>query len=120
MAPRVDAELVGWDPIERRRRAADTIAAHAHRHPALSNDQPRTGEIALALARSWSNAITASTGVVAVVGGPLRTGRRRQLEQVIRVTAPLHDGFAGGAVFGASAARCSASPPRRTSAATAW
>ena len=58
----------------------------------------------MALARSWSNVVTASTGIVAVIGGPLRTGRRRQLEQVIRVTAPLHDGFAGGAVFGASGA----------------
>ena len=97
----VDADLAGWDPASGiallRSRSAIALTP-----PALATDAARTGEIALALARSWSNAITASTGVVAVVGGPLRTGRRRQLEQVIRVTAPLHDGFAGGAVFGAS------------------
>ena len=32
----------------------------------------------------------------------MRTGRGRELEQVIRVTAPLHEGFAGGAVIDAS------------------
>jgi S1-C subfamily serine protease len=99
----VGAELVGWDPSSGiallRTQSPLTLTA-----PTLSNDQPRTGEIAIALARSWSNAITASTGVVAVVGGPLRTGRRRQLERVIRITAPLHDGFAGGAVFNAGGA----------------
>jgi serine protease Do len=97
----VGAELVGWDPSSGiallRTQSPLTLPA-----PRLSNDQPRTGEIAIALARSWSNAITASTGVVAVMGGPLRTGRRRQLERVIRITASLHDGFAGGAVFNAS------------------
>jgi S1-C subfamily serine protease len=49
------------------------------------------------LARSWSNAITASAGIVSVIGGPLPTGRRRAIEQVIRTTAPMHDGFSGGA-----------------------
>jgi S1-C subfamily serine protease len=97
----VDAELVGWDPSSGvallRARSPLNLAL-----PAVSNETARSGEIALALARSWSNVITASAGIIAVVGGPLRTGRRRQLEQVIRITAPLHDGFAGGAVFGSS------------------
>jgi len=97
----VDADLAGWDPSSgiALLKLRSPIALTA---PALPNDEARTGEIALALGRSWSNAITASTGIVAVVGGPLRTGRRRQLERVIRVTAPLHDGFAGGAVFNAA------------------
>jgi S1-C subfamily serine protease len=55
------------------------------------------GHVALALARSWSNAITASAGLVSVIGGPLRTGRRHAIDQVIRTTAPMHDGFSGGA-----------------------
>jgi S1-C subfamily serine protease len=41
--------------------------------------------------------VTASAGIVAVIGGPLRTGRHRAIDQVIRTTAPMHDGFAGGA-----------------------
>ena len=97
----VDADLAGWDPSSGiallRSRAPLNLAP-----PAVSNEAARTGQVALALARSWSNVITASAGIVAVVGGPLRTGRRRQLERVIRITAPLHDGFAGGAVFDAS------------------
>jgi S1-C subfamily serine protease len=64
----------------------------------------RTGELALAAARSWSNALTVSLGIVAVVGGPLRTGRGRSIEQIVRVTAPMHEGFAGGAVIGAGGA----------------
>jgi S1-C subfamily serine protease len=50
----------------------------------------------IAVARSWSNAVTASAGIVSVIGGPLPTGRGRAIDQVIRTTAPMHDGFAGG------------------------
>ena len=91
----LDAELAGWDP-------ATGLAVL--RVPGLegapierASDQPRVGHLALAVARSWSNALTASAGIVAVIGGPLPTGRRRAIEQVIRTTAPMHDGFAGGA-----------------------
>src|SRR5260370_33099889 len=58
----------------------------------------------MAVARSWSNVITASAGIVSVIGGPLRTGHRRAIDQVIRTTAPMHDGFAGGAFLDASGA----------------
>jgi S1-C subfamily serine protease len=51
----------------------------------------------MAVARSWSNAVTASAGIISVIGGPLPTGRRRAIDQVIRTTAPMHDGFSGGA-----------------------
>jgi S1-C subfamily serine protease len=68
--------------------------------PAAST--PRVGEIGIAIARSWSNAVTASSGIVSVIGGPLQTGRRRGIEQVIRTTAPMHDGFSGGAFLDTS------------------
>jgi S1-C subfamily serine protease len=55
------------------------------------------GHLAVAIARSWSNAATASAGLVSVIGGPLATGRRRAIDEVIRTSAPMHDGFAGGA-----------------------
>src|SRR6185312_537171 len=58
---------------------------------------PRVGHMALAVARSWSNALTASAGIVSVIGGPLPTGRGRAIDEVIRTTAPMHDRFAGGA-----------------------
>ena len=34
---------------------------------------------------------------MSVIGGPLPTGRGRAIDEVIRTTAPMHDGFAGGA-----------------------
>jgi serine protease Do len=97
----IDADLVGWDPATGLAvlRTRTPIAA---RVPAVADAEPRVGQLVLALARSWSNALTASAGIVAVVGGPLRTGRRREIARVIRVTAPMHDGFAGGAVFDAA------------------
>ena len=93
-----DADLAGWDPASGiavlRTRSALGVTP-----PAVAEREPRPGEIVIALARSWSNALTASAGMVAVVGGPLRTGRRREIARVIRITAAMHDGFAGGAVF---------------------
>ena len=91
----LDAELAGWDPttslaVLRTKGRAGTPLAPAQ-------NAPRVGHLALAVGRSWSNVVSASAGIVAVIGGPLRTGRRRAIEQVLRTTAPLHDGFAGGA-----------------------
>jgi serine protease DegQ len=94
----VNAEIAGWDPATR----VVVLRAPGLELPALSaGELPRVGEIAVALARSWSNGITASAGVVSVIGGPLPTGRRRSIEQVIRTSAPMHEGFAGGAFVGA-------------------
>jgi S1-C subfamily serine protease len=96
-----EADLAGWDP-------ATGIAVLRTRSPlgvpapSVADSEPRPGQIVIALARSWSHALTVSAGIVAIVGGPLRTGRRRQIPRVIRVTAPMHDGFAGGAVYDTS------------------
>lgn len=94
----LDADLAGWDPATGIAvlRTRGTFSLQA---PARSDGEPPVGQIVLALARSWSNAITASIGTVAVVGGPLRTGRRREIARVIRITASVHEGFAGGGVF---------------------
>src|SRR5258705_4200987 len=96
-----EADLVGWDPATGIAvlRARSPLGVPA---PSIADSEPRPGQIVIALARSWSNALTVSAGIVAVVGGPLRTGRRRQIPRVIRVTAPMHEGFTGGGVFDAS------------------
>jgi S1-C subfamily serine protease len=91
----IDAELIGWDP-------ATTVAVLRANGlastPATLADKPaRVGHLAIAVARSWSNAITATMGLVSVIGGPLPTGRRRSIQEVIRTSAPMHGGFAGGA-----------------------
>jgi S1-C subfamily serine protease len=95
-----EAQLVGWDPATSV--AVLRVPGVKGRPLPAANAQARVGHLALAVARSWSNALTASAGVVSVIGGPLRTGRRRAIDQVIRTTAPMHDGFAGGAFLDAS------------------
>jgi S1-C subfamily serine protease len=91
----LDAELAGWDPSTSlallRVAGLETEAARP------SSSAVSVGHLALAVARSWSNAVTASAGIVAVIGGPLPTGRRRSIDRIIRTTAPMHEGFAGGA-----------------------
>ena len=86
---------MGWDPAT----SLALLRATGLGLPALTpgTTPPRVGHLALAIARSWSNALTASAGIVAIIGGPLPTGRRRAIDEVIRTTAPMHDGFSGGA-----------------------
>ncbi len=96
----LDAELAGWDPATS---LAVLQAGGLDAEPATIAQAPaRVGHLALAVARSWSNALTASAGIVSVIGGPLRTGRGRAIDEMIRTTAPMHDGFAGGAFIDTS------------------
>src|SRR3984893_12453453 len=91
----LEAQLAAWDPttnlVVLKVAGLDLPAATVAAAP------PRVGHLVLAVARSWSNALTASVGIVSVIGGPLPTGRGRAIDEVIRTTAPMHDGFAGGA-----------------------
>ena len=91
----LDAELAGWDPATSI--AVLRVPGLGIKPLTLSATVPRVGHLATAIARSWSNAVTASTGIISVIGGPLPTGHRRAIDQVMRTTAPMHDGFAGGA-----------------------
>jgi serine protease DegQ len=94
----IDAELAGWDP------ATHLVALRApglDMPPVAVAPPPRVGHLAIGIARSWSNALTATTGIVSVIGGPLPTGRGRAIEEVIRTSAPMHRGFAGGALVNA-------------------
>jgi S1-C subfamily serine protease len=96
------AELHGWDPAT----GIAVLRASGFSAPAIapSPAEVRVGHVGLALARSWSNAITASAGIVSIIGGPLVTGRKRSIDQIFRTTAPMHDGFAGGAFVDSSGA----------------
>ncbi len=97
-----EATLAGWDPTTGL--AVLRAAGLAAKPLRLADAAPRVGHLALAIARSWTNVVTASAGIVSVIGGPLPTGRRRAIDQVLRTTAPMHDGFAGGAFVDASGA----------------
>src|SRR5882672_4035210 len=96
----LDAELAGWDPTTSL--AVLRVAGLETPPIGRAGSPARVGILALAVARSWSNAVTASAGIVSVIGGPLPTGRRRSIDEVIRTTAPMHDGFAGGAFLDTS------------------
>ncbi len=95
----VQAELIGWDPATH---LVALRAAGLELPAATMGAAPRVGHIAVAIGRSWSNALTASAGIVSVIGGPLPTGRGRAIEEIIRTTAPMHRGFAGGAFVNTS------------------
>jgi S1-C subfamily serine protease len=96
------AEMAGWDP------ATGLVLLKADgldaRPPTAAGNAARVGHAVIALARSWTNAVTATTGIVSVIGGPLATGRGRAIDRVLRVSAPMHGGFAGGAVLDAAGA----------------
>jgi S1-C subfamily serine protease len=94
----LEAEIAGFDPGTR---IVLLKVPGLEARPLTPGPLPRVGNVAIAIARSWSNAVTATAGLVSVIGGPLRTGRRRGIEQVIRTSAPMHEGFAGGALVGA-------------------
>ena len=90
-----DAELAGWDPATTL--AVLRVAGLGAPSLVPADETARVGHLAIAIARSWSNNVTASAGIVSVIGGPLATGRRRAIDEVIRTSAPMHDGFSGGA-----------------------
>ena len=94
----LEAELIGIDPATQ----VALLKVPGLEAPPLTPGAPaRVGHVAVAIARSWSNGVTATAGLVSIIGGPLATGRRRAIEQVIRTSAPMHEGFAGGALLGA-------------------
>ena len=61
--------------------------------------EPRVGHLAIAVGRTWSGGLMATATNVAVIGGPLRTGRASQLERVIRIAQPPHGALTGGALI---------------------
>src|SRR5258708_30399682 len=91
----LDAELAGWDPTT----SLAVLRLPRPGPPAIvpARAPARVGHLALAVARSWSNAVTASAGIVSVIGGPLPTRRRPAINEVIRTAAPMHGGVAARA-----------------------
>jgi S1-C subfamily serine protease len=66
--------------------------------PAVAAPEPKVGSIAVAVGRTWSGAVMATVTNVAVVGGPLRTGRASEIARVIRIAQPPHGALTGGAL----------------------
>jgi S1-C subfamily serine protease len=70
--------------------------------PLVPGDEPKPGSLAVAVGRTWSGAVMAMLAPVAVVGGPLRTGRASSIERVIRIQQEPHGALTGGALIGDS------------------
>ena len=67
--------------------------------PAIrSAPEPRVGSLAIAIGRTWSGGTMATVTNIAVVGGPLRTGRASELARVIRIAQSPHGALTGGAL----------------------
>jgi S1-C subfamily serine protease len=70
--------------------------------PALAPAQePRPGQLGVAIGRTWSGGIMATLAPIAVVGGPLRTGRTGAIDRVIRIQQSPHGALNGGALINA-------------------
>ena len=68
--------------------------------PALAAaEEPKPGHLAVAIGRTWSGGVMASLAPVAVVGGPLRTGRASSIDRVIRIQHTPHGALNGGALI---------------------
>jgi len=67
--------------------------------PLTPAPEPRVGHLAIAVGRTWSGGVMATLTNVAVVGGPLRTGRASQLDRVIRIAQAPHGALVGGALI---------------------
>ena len=60
--------------------------------PAVSAaEEPRPASLTLAVGRTWSGNVFSALAPVAVVGGPLRTGRTTEIARVIRIGLAPHD-----------------------------
>jgi len=62
----------------------------------LSQETTRVGQLVMAVGRAANDGPMASSGVVSIIGGPLRTGRGVTLERYIRTDATPYPGFSGG------------------------
>jgi S1-C subfamily serine protease len=70
--------------------------------PIKAAAEPRVGSLAVAVGRTWSGGVMALVTNVAVVGGPLRTGRASSIERVIRIAMAPHGAVTGGALVDGS------------------
>ena len=70
--------------------------------PLTAAAEPKPGHLTVALGRTWSGGVMATLAPVAVVGGPLRTGRTGSIDRVIRIQQSPHGALNGGALINAS------------------
>jgi S1-C subfamily serine protease len=65
----------------------------------LAAPEPKPGQLAVAVGRTWSGGVMAALAPIAVVGGPLRTGRGSAIDRVIRIQIAPHGALNGGVLI---------------------
>ena len=70
--------------------------------PLTAAEDAKPGHLAVAVGRTWSGNVMTMLAPIAVVGGPLRTGRASEIERVIRIQQSPHGALNGGALLDAS------------------
>ena len=75
---------------------------HLNRAPLTAAPEPTPGRLAVAVGRTWSGGVMAAFAPIAVVGGPLRTGRAASIERVIRIQMAPHGALNGGVLIDSS------------------
>jgi len=70
-----------------------------NRAPLIAAPEPKPGRLAVAVGRTWSGGVMAAFAPIAVVGGPLRTGRASAIERVIRIQIAPHGALNGGVLI---------------------
>jgi S1-C subfamily serine protease len=97
---RLDAEIAGRDP------GTDVAVLRVNGLGGSApprSDSVRPGQLVIAVSRTPTAATPAAgLGVIAAIGGPVRTGRGVQLRQVFRTNASTYPGASGGAIVDAS------------------
>lgn len=72
--------------------------------PIRTSMEPRPGHLVLAVGRPKDYGLSASLGVISLVGGPWRTAEGTSVDQFIRSDAAMLPGFSGGPMADASGA----------------
>lgn len=72
------------------------LAEKALKPAKVANNEPKIGQLVLALGRPSEDGMQASWGIVTVVGGPARTGRGGLLDGYIQTETTSYPGFSGG------------------------
>ena len=75
---------------------------HLNRPALAIANEPKPGHLAVAIGRTWSGGVMSTLAPVAVVGGPLRTGRSSSIDRVIRIKQSPNGALNGGALIDAS------------------
>jgi S1-C subfamily serine protease len=62
----------------------------------IAKEDPKVGQLVLALGRPTNSGIQASWGIITAIGGPARTGRGGLLDAYIQTETISYPGFSGG------------------------